>query len=89
MQLHGNIRMIVAAPRHMNGIALIQHIDDLLLHIQIQLIIQCIQFYCGLENLLKLTANLRQRIGNDRKTILITRDILIRNSSGFRCMIDI
>ena len=61
----------------MYPVRLIQHIDELLLNLLVQLVIQGINLHGLGKNLLKPGTDCRNRVGNNRKAALLSLQILV------------
>ena len=77
VEIHVQIRPIAVRSLNMNPVCRIEHIDNLLLHVLVKRIIECIDPYRLPKDLRKTRADRRKRIGDDREAALLADDILI------------
>ena len=77
MKHHGDICLILSPAGDMNRFTLIQRIDNGLMDLPVELHIQRIDLDGLVEYFFKITADLRNRKGNDRKAPLLLTNIAV------------
>ena len=83
MKMDQKIRLIISTAFDLHPLTGVQSIDDRLLDLLIKMIIQSIDLYDLTENFLIISTDLRNRIGNNGKTSLITFNVTVYDLSGF------
>ena len=81
-KLYLHVRPVLSLSDNLHILRGVEHIDDLLLHIPVQLIIQRVDPDRLLKDLRELLSDRRYRECDDRKTRLVTRDILVHDRHG-------
>ena len=76
-QLHIHLRPVRPRALHIDVLALVQGVDELLLDALIQVIIQVVDLHNFPENLFVIVANLRNGPGNNCKAALVAGDVAV------------
>ncbi len=77
MEPDTHIGAVIPLSGHLYILALIQGINQRLMYFFIFFHIQRIDFHCRLKDFFKIFSDFRYRIGDNRKAVLLLRDIAV------------